>query len=70
MCIMSRALEQQKEVMLRKKLQVKSEALRVVSEELDKCRAQREKFKLMAEQMQERFLHLKQQLNEKESMDR
>lgn len=47
---------------LKKKLQLKSEALVVLSKELDQNRIQRDQFKLMAEQIQERFLHLKKQM--------
>ncbi|KAH0946183.1 hypothetical protein HN011_007888 [Eciton burchellii] len=47
---------------LRKKLQIKSEAFMLLSQELDQCRIQRDQFKLMAEQIQERFLHLKKQI--------
>ncbi|KAH0568098.1 coiled-coil domain-containing protein 149 [Cotesia glomerata] len=49
--------------MLRKKLQLKSEALMVLTQELDQCRIQRDQFKLMAEQIQERFWHFKKQAN-------
>jgi len=34
----------------------------LLSQELDQCRVQRDQFKLMAEQIQERFLHLKKQI--------
>ncbi|KAG8036390.1 hypothetical protein G9C98_003712 [Cotesia typhae] len=47
--------------MLRKKLQLKSEALMVLTQELDQCRIQRDQFKLMAEQIQERFWNFKKQ---------
>lgn len=47
--------------MLRKKLQLKSEALMLLSQELDQCRIQRDQFKLMAEQIQERFWHFRKQ---------
>lgn len=50
--------------MLRKKLQLKSEALMVLSQELDQSRTQRDQFKLMAEQIQERFWHFKKQTND------
>ncbi|XP_034941128.1 coiled-coil domain-containing protein 149 [Chelonus insularis] len=49
--------------MLRKKLLLKSEALMVLSQEYDQCRTQRDQFKLMAEQIQERFWHFKKQTN-------
>ncbi|RLU24609.1 hypothetical protein DMN91_002698 [Ooceraea biroi] len=47
---------------LRKKLQVKSDALVVLSQELNQYKIQRDQFKLMAEKIQERFLHLKKQM--------
>lgn len=50
------------QAILKKKLQLKSEALVVLSKELDQNRIQRDQFKLMAEQIQERFLHLKKQM--------
>lgn len=46
---------------LSRKLKSKTEALIVLSQELDQCRAQRDQFKLMAEQIQERFLHFKKE---------
>ncbi|XP_015589543.1 coiled-coil domain-containing protein 149 isoform X2 [Cephus cinctus] len=49
---------------LTRKLQLKTDALIVLSQELDQCRVQRDQFKLMAEQIQERFLHLRQQTSE------
>lgn len=50
--------------MLRKKLQLKSEALILLSQELDQCRTERDQFKLMAEQIQERFWNFKKQTND------
>lgn len=50
--------------MLRKKLELKSEALNVLSQELDQCRIQRDQFKLMAEQIQVRLSHMKKQSDE------
>lgn len=50
--------------MLRKKLQLKTEAVMVLSQELDQCRTQRDQYKLMAEQIQERLVHLRKQTNE------
>ncbi|XP_046589927.1 coiled-coil domain-containing protein 149 isoform X2 [Neodiprion lecontei] len=44
---------------LSRKLKSKIEAFAVLSQELDKCRKQRDQFKLMAEQIQDRFLKLK-----------
>ena len=55
---------------LRKKLQLKSEALMVLTQELDQCRAQRDQFKLMAEQIQERLSHLKKQSYESRDINR
>ncbi|KYN17195.1 PREDICTED: coiled-coil domain-containing protein 149 isoform X3 [Trachymyrmex cornetzi] len=48
--------------MLKRKLQMKSEALMLLSKEMDQNRIERDQFKLMAEQIQERFLHLKKQM--------
>ncbi|XP_044740448.1 coiled-coil domain-containing protein 149 isoform X1 [Chrysoperla carnea] len=44
---------------LRSKLQAKTEALKILAKELDKCRTERDQFKLMAEQIQERYSCLK-----------
>lgn len=44
---------------LRSKLQSKVEALSIISKQLDKCRSERDQFKLMAEQLQERYTLLK-----------
>ncbi|KAG7213774.1 hypothetical protein KM043_002995 [Ampulex compressa] len=56
--------------MLHKKLQMKSEALVVLGQELDQCRTQRDQFKLMAEQIQERFSHLKKQISDTKESSR
>ncbi|XP_032681411.1 coiled-coil domain-containing protein 149 [Odontomachus brunneus] len=55
---------------LKRKLQMKSEALMLLSQELDQCRIQRDQFKLMAEQIQERFLHLKKQMCDTKELNR
>lgn len=44
---------------LRSKLQSKVEALQIIAKDLDKCRSERDQFKLMAEQLQERYTLLK-----------
>lgn len=49
---------------------MKSEALLLLSQELDQCRTQRDQFKLMAEQIQERFLQLKKQLCDTKELNR
>jgi type I site-specific restriction endonuclease len=41
------------EPLLKKKIQIKTQALLMLSQELDQCRMQRDRFKLMAEQLQE-----------------
>lgn len=46
---------------MRSKLQAKSEALKILAKELDKYRTERDQFKLMAEQLQERYSCLKKQ---------
>lgn len=58
------------QVMLKRKLQLKSEALMLLSQEIDQCRTQRDQFKLMAEQIQERFLHLKKQMCDMKELNR
>lgn len=58
------------QAMLKKKLQMKSEALMLLSQEMDQCRTQRDQFKLMAEQIQERFLHLKKQMCDMKELNR
>lgn len=49
---------------LKRKLQAKTDALMVLSQEFDQCRTQRDQFKLMAEQIQERFWYFKKQAND------
>lgn len=49
---------------------MKSEALMLLCQELDQCRIQRDQFKLMAEQIQERFLHLKKQMCDTKELNR
>lgn len=49
---------------------MKSEALMLLSQEMDQCRTQRDQFKLMAEQIQERFLHLKKQMCDMKELNR
>lgn len=44
---------------LRRKLQSKAEALLILSKELNQCRSERDQFKLMAEQLQDRYSILK-----------
>lgn len=56
--------------MLRRKLEMKSEALILLSEELEQCRIQRDQFKTMAEQLQERLLHLKKQMCDRKDANR
>ncbi|CAI9717772.1 Hypothetical predicted protein [Octopus vulgaris] len=46
----------------RRKLDSKCEALLILSREMDQCRSERDQFKLMAEQLQERYQTLKRQL--------
>ncbi|EFN71760.1 Coiled-coil domain-containing protein 149 [Camponotus floridanus] len=55
---------------LRRKMQMKSEALLLLSQELDQCRIQRDQFKLIAEQIQERFLQLRKQMCETKESNR
>ncbi|XP_025075231.1 coiled-coil domain-containing protein 149 isoform X2 [Pogonomyrmex barbatus] len=54
----------------KEKLQMKSEALMLLSQKMDQCRTQRDQFKLMAEQIQERFLHLKKQICDTKELNR
>ncbi|XP_033611241.1 coiled-coil domain-containing protein 149 [Cryptotermes secundus] len=44
---------------LQRKLQSKAEALLILSKELDQCRTERDQFRLMAEQLQDRYSMLK-----------
>ncbi|ELT88423.1 hypothetical protein CAPTEDRAFT_53024, partial [Capitella teleta] len=46
----------------RRKLASKCEALLILSKDLDQCRQERDQFKLMAEQVQERYQGMKRQL--------
>lgn len=55
---------------LKRKMQMKSEALLLLSQELDQCRIQRDQFKLIAEQIQERFLQLRKQMCETKESNR
>nr|XP_033327117.1 coiled-coil domain-containing protein 149 [Megalopta genalis] len=48
---------------LEKRLQMKSEEVESLNRELRECKLQGDQFKTMAEQMQERFIQLKKQLN-------
>lgn len=41
-----------KELLLKKKIQIKTQALLMLSQELDQCRSQRDRYKLMAEELQ------------------
>ena len=47
----------------KRKLDSKCEALLILSQELDQCRSERDQFKLMAEQLRERYQSLKKQLS-------
>ncbi|EGI64468.1 PREDICTED: coiled-coil domain-containing protein 149-like [Acromyrmex echinatior] len=58
----SNDVDTESKAMLKRKLQMKSEALMLLSKEMDQSRIERDQFKLMAEQIQERFLHLKKQM--------
>ena len=46
----------------KRKLDSKCEALLILTKDLDQCRQERDQFKLMAEQVQERYQALKRQL--------
>ncbi|KAL4231693.1 hypothetical protein ACF0H5_009271 [Mactra antiquata] len=46
----------------RRKLNSKCEALLILSQELDQCRSERDQFKLMAEQLRERYQSIKKSL--------
>ncbi len=46
----------------KRKLDSKCEALLILTQDLDQCRGERDQFKLMAEQVQERYQALKRQL--------
>lgn len=56
--------------MLKKRLQMKSEALMLISQDLEQCKIQRDQFKFMAEQIQERFLRLKKQMCDTKELNR
>lgn len=47
---------------LKRKLESKNEALLILSRDIQECREERDQFKLMAEQIQERYQALKKQL--------
>lgn len=49
----------------KRKLDSKCEALLILSQELDQCRSERDQFKLMAEQLRERYQSLKKQMSGK-----
>ncbi|XP_064630224.1 coiled-coil domain-containing protein 149-like isoform X2 [Lineus longissimus] len=49
----------------KRKLDSKAEALLILSKELDQCRSERDQFKLMAEQLRERYQALKRQVTGK-----
>ena len=46
----------------KRKLDSKCEALLILTKDLDQCRQERDQFKLMAEQVQERYQAMKRQL--------
>lgn len=48
----------------KRKLDSKCQALMILSKELDQCRSERDQFKLMAEQLQERYQKIKRQLGQ------
>jgi len=56
--------------MLKKRLQMKSEALMLMSQDMEQCKTQRDQFKFMAEQIQERFLRLKKQMCDTKELNR
>ncbi|XP_012232002.1 coiled-coil domain-containing protein 149 [Linepithema humile] len=56
--------------MLKKRLQMKSEALVLMSQDVEQCKTQRDQFKFMAEQIQERFLRLKKQMCDTKELNR
>lgn len=49
---------------------MKTEAILLLSQELSQCKVQRDQFKLMAEQVQERFSRFKKQLCDTKELDR
>ncbi|XP_014216461.1 coiled-coil domain-containing protein 149 [Copidosoma floridanum] len=57
---MSHNTESEEESILRKKVQIKTQALLMLSQELDQCRMQRDRYKLMSEQLQEDLARWKQ----------
>ncbi|XP_018366717.1 PREDICTED: coiled-coil domain-containing protein 149 isoform X2 [Trachymyrmex cornetzi] len=66
----SNDIDTESKAMLKRKLQMKSEALMLLSKEMDQNRIERDQFKLMAEQIQERFLHLKKQMCDMKELNR
>ena len=50
---------------MKKKIQVKSQALMMLSQELDQCRMQRDRYKLTVEQLQEDLERWKQSMDKK-----
>lgn len=50
--------------MCKRKLDSKCQALLILSKELDQCRSERDQFKLMAEQLQQRYQNIKRQLGQ------
>ncbi|KAF7406213.1 hypothetical protein HZH68_005582 [Vespula germanica] len=63
------AIDQECKETLIRKLQAKSQALSLLNQELDQCKVQRDQFKLMAEQIQERFINLKKQMNDAKELN-
>lgn len=49
---------------------MKSEALVLMSQDMEQCKTQRDQFKFMAEQIQERFLRLKKQMCDTKELSR
>ncbi|XP_001606032.1 coiled-coil domain-containing protein 149 [Nasonia vitripennis] len=58
-------MSESQELILKKKLQIKTQALMMLSQELDQCRMQRDRCKLMAEEMQEDLSRRKQVADQK-----
>ncbi len=61
MCIYDYLISKQYQI-CKRKLDSKCEALLILTRDLDQCRQERDQFKLMAEQVQERYQALKRQL--------
>lgn len=62
-CLISIFFYVSKYLVCKRKLESKCQALLILTKEMGQCRSERDQFKLMAEQLRERYQGLKKQLH-------